>query len=78
MQGKRSHLPAGRNACPTIKHNTRVVLIDPHLAERRLWQPSLVELDEIEISPDIFATGAARFFQEMIKSGPFGGGIWMA
>jgi hypothetical protein len=37
LQGKLSRLPAGRNACPTIKHNTRVVLIDPHFAETHLF-----------------------------------------
>src|SRR2546423_9590304 len=62
---------------PALRLNSsREFLIE--LAKTQLFQPSLIELDEIEISPNIFATGAAGFFQEMIKSGAFGGGIWMA
>jgi hypothetical protein len=34
-------LPAGRNACPTIKHNTRLLLIDPHFAAGRNACPTM-------------------------------------
>src|SRR5438477_5995307 len=61
---------------PALRLNSsREFLIE--LAKTQLFQPSLVELDKVKISLNIFATGAAGFFQEMIKSGAFGGGIWM-
>src|SRR5260370_42395270 len=36
-----------------------------------------VEFDQIEISPNIFASLASRFFQEMEKTRPFRGGVGM-
>jgi hypothetical protein len=42
-----------------------------------LLQASFIKLNQIKVGLDILATVAAGFFQEMIKSGAFGGGIWM-
>src|SRR5437868_9336056 len=42
-----------------------------------LLQSSLVELDEVEVSPDVFSAGAAGFFEEMNEARFLGGGIGM-
>ena len=42
-----------------------------------LFQPSFVELDEVEIGFDVFPAFAAGFLQEMEEPGFLGGGIGM-
>jgi hypothetical protein len=64
---------------PLSAEADRQSVSDPPPARRQLelFQPSLIKLDEIEISLNIFAPGAAGFFEKMIKARALGCGIGM-